>query len=110
MFQYQTSLQNKPPITPDMRALSGLVSPYDYPGVHSDVMRSKAGQVAADYNVAADRMNADYDLTQRNAQNAMVLQGLNTLASDKENRDRIQQSRLDMMRGLQRSIVGDLFS
>jgi hypothetical protein len=109
MYQYQTSLQNKPPITPEMRALSGLVSPYDYQGTHGDVMRMKAGQIGADYNVAADQMNANYDITQRNAQNAMVLQGLNTLAQDRENQDRIAQGRLGMMRGLQAGVVGDLF-
>lgn len=108
-YQYQTSLKNQPPVTPQMRALDGLVSPYQYPGTHDDVMKSRAGQIAADYNVAADRANTDYSLAQQQAENQLVLQGLGNLGQDQQNRQNVQQKRLDMMRGLQSSILGGMF-
>lgn len=109
MFQYQTSLKNQPPVTQQMRALDGLVSPYDYAGAHGDVMKARAGQVAADYNVAADKANTDYGLAQQQAENAMVLQGLGNLAQDQDNQRNVYQKRMDMMRGLQGSILGGMF-
>lgn len=109
MFQYNTSLQNKPPVTPQMRALDGLASPYQYPGAHGDVMASRAAQVAADYNVAGDKANTDYALAKQQAENALVLRGLNNLAQDQDNQRKVYQGRLDMMRGLQNNIMGGLF-
>lgn len=109
MFEYTTSLQNKPPITPQMRALDGLASPYGYPSTHGDIMRSRAGQIAADYNVAGDRANSDYSLARQQAENSLVLQGLGNLANDQENQRKVQQGRLDLMRGMQNSIMGGLF-
>lgn len=109
-FQYQTSLKNQPPVTPQMRALDGLVSPYQYPGAHSDVMKSRAGQIAADYNVASDRANTDYSLAQQQAENQLALQGLSNLAQDQENQRNAYQKRMDMMRGLQGSILGGMFN
>lgn len=108
-FQYNTSLQNKPPVTPQMRALEGLVSPYGYEGAHGDVMRSRAGQVAADYNVNADRANTDYALAKQQAENALVLQGLSSLSQDQENQRKVYQGRMDLMRGMQNNIMGGLF-
>jgi len=107
MYNYQSSLQNR---LPQMRPLDGLVSPYgQYPSTHSDAFASRAGQVAADYNVAGDKANTDYELDRQRAQNALVLQGLNTLSNDQQQQRQVQQNRLDMMRGLQNSIVGGLF-
>lgn len=108
-YQYQTSLKNQPPVTPRMRALDGLVSPYQYPGAHGDVMASRAKQIAADYNVNADRANTDYGLARQQAENSMALQGLGNLAQDQENMRNAQQKRLDMMRGFQGSILGGMF-
>ena len=108
-YQYQTSLKNQPPVTPQMRALDGLASPYEYPGAHGDVMRGRAAQVSADYNVDADKMNAGYDLAQQQAQNALVLQGLGNLSQDRENQRKVYQGRLDLMRGMQNNILGGIF-
>lgn len=108
-YQYQTSLKNQPPVTPQMRALDGLASPYQYPGAHNDVMKSRAGQIAADYNVSSDRANTDYSLAQQQAENQLALQGLNNLAQDQENQRNAYQKRMDMMRGLQSSILGGMF-
>ena len=92
-----------------MRALDGLASPYEYPGAHGDVMRSRVAQVSADYNVDADKMNAGYDLAQQQAQNALVLQGLGNLSQDRENQRKVYQGRLDLMRGMQNNILGGIF-
>jgi hypothetical protein len=109
MYRYNTSLRNSPPVTPQMRALDGLASPYEYPGAHGDVMRSRAAQVSADYNVDADKMNAGYDLSQQQAQNALVLQGLGNLSQDRDNQRKVYQGRLDLMRGMQNNILGGIF-
>jgi hypothetical protein len=109
MYTYKSSLNNKPPVTPQMRALEGLVSPYDYTSTHGDAFNSRAAKVSADYNVAGDQANTDYELERQRAQNALVLQGLGTLASDQQQQRQVQQSRLDAMRGLRNSIMGGLF-
>jgi hypothetical protein len=106
-MRYQSSLETRPP---QMRPLDGLVTPYgDYPSTHADAFRSRAGQIAADYNVAGDKANTDYELDRQRAENALVLQGLNTLADDEQRQRQVRDSRLDMMRGLQRSLIGGLF-
>lgn len=109
MYTYKSSLENRPPVTPQMRALDGLVSPYEYPSTHGDAFNSRAAKVSADYNVAGDQANTDYGLEQQRAQNALVLQGLGALASDQEQHRKVQQSRLDMMRGMRDSFLGGLF-
>jgi len=107
MYSYQSSLQSAPP---QYRPLDGLVSPYgEYPASHTDAFNSRAGQAAADYNVARDRGNTDYGLDFQLAQNALVLQGLNTLAGQREQQQDVRQSRLDLMRGLRNNIIGGLF-
>lgn len=112
-YQYETSLQNRPPIQLGTAALSGLVaSPYDlsYGSQHNDILRAKSAQNAANYAVDADKLNATYDLAQQQAQQGLVNQGLQVLAADKQQQDNLRQARMSAMQSFTNGVLGGLFS
>lgn len=109
MYKYNTSIQNQPPVTPAMRVLSQLASPYEYTSTHGDVMRARKAAEMADYNVEGDRLNADYDWAQQSAENAAISRGLQMMARDKEQRDSLRNSRMSSMQGMANSVLGGLF-
>lgn len=112
MFQYQTSIQNRPPLDFGQRALDGLRdSPYEaqYGSQHSDILRSRGAANAADYQVNADKINSQYDLAQQRAEQAAIAQGLQMMADDKKRQQDLENNRLSVMQGFANGILGGLF-
>lgn len=109
MYNYQTSLQNKPPITAQMRLLDGLTASTVYPSTHADIMRAKRASSIADYNVNADRINADYDWAQQSAENAAISRGLQMMTQEKERDDSLRNTRISSLQGMAGSLLGGLF-
>jgi hypothetical protein len=108
MYTYNTSLRDRPPVTPTMRdgVLSGLSG---YPGVNEDVLRSQGAAAQADYALNADKMNADYQLAQQRAVDSLTTQGLGLLANEQANRRSLDQKRMENMRSFTNSLLGGLF-
>lgn len=108
-FQYNTGLSNAPPVSPDFRAtaLAGLVpSMPGYGQNFEDNARKLGAANRAAFNIDASKANADYDLAQAAAQNALVSRGLEMLGEQRGQQRGLGLERMRMVTGL----LGGLFS
>lgn len=109
MLTYQSSLNNKPPVSDEYRAraLTGLRAPSPftaYTQTHGDVYRGLGAENAVDFDIAATKANTDYQMKQQDAQRQLALQGLQQMATAQQNEQDLTNNRLQMMYGT----VGDL--
>lgn len=104
-FNYQTNLQNSPPVSPQMRAdaLRGLTTsvPHgQYGSQYGDIMRSLGTENASSFGKASDMANLNYGMAQQEAERGLALQGLQYMNTDAERNRQLKNARLGNMRNL----------
>jgi hypothetical protein len=115
MLTYNSSLQNHLPYSPLQRnsALAALTvkSPYGkFGSTHQDILNAMGGRNAANFDVAATKANADYQLAQQEAQRQLALQGLQQMSNAQQNQNELTNTRLQNMYGVANNLLGGLFN
>lgn len=114
MLTYQNTF-NPPKAVDDTQraaALSGLrgKNPYAAYGQQGqDIMAAMGDQNAAQYNLAADRANADMEQKQVAAQRDFALQGLQQMSQARQNQADYANARSAMGYGLVSNLLSGLF-
>jgi hypothetical protein len=112
MLTYNTTLQNKPPAASPLRDMAAfaVAPPHSQFGSnYLDLAQSYGQRNAADYAVAADKANTDYQLKQQEAQRQLVLQGLQQMSQAQQNEQGLANQRLGNATGLMSSLLSGLF-
>lgn len=108
-YQYQTGIQNRPPQTDQLlQQMQQAQSPWAYNQNHQDVMAGLLQQRAVDMDRYAQQMQDSYAQQQQQASMQSALAGLEQLASDRQNRENLSNTRLQNMLGFQSQVLGNL--
>jgi hypothetical protein len=114
MLQYNTSLKNSPPLAAGDRqkALEGLKikSPWNYGSAHRDILNASNVANQAAYDVEATKVNADYEMKQKDAERRLVLAGLQQMNEAQQNQQQLANTRLGNMYGMVGNLLGGLFN
>ena len=115
MLTYNSSLQNRPPVSDQQRnaALAEIRqrSPYTQFGQnHQDVLGALTENAATVLDMEAYKTNTDYALKQQEAQRQLALAGLRQQAEAEQNQRDMATNRLQMMAGFANNLLGGLFS
>lgn len=112
MISYYTSTPNQPPVTDSQKAsaLSGLksVPMYGYGQNFADNYGKQAGSLAADYDIAASKANADYTLKSNASEQQAVLAGLQMMADERKRQQDLANQKIGTV-GSVASLLGGLY-
>ena len=107
MLKYNTTFNPRPPSAGPMR----MESPYSqYNQNHRDILSGLADSAAADYGVAASKASSEFDAKRREAQNQLVLQGLQQMAEAQQNSNTLANTRMQNVSGFASDLLRGLFS
>lgn len=111
--QYQSYFNQDLPADPTIAAHAAAAmrnSPWSaYGQSHGDVMRSQGDENAALYGLAAGKANYDFSLQRQQAQNQLVLNGLQQMQQQGQDQANLANSRLGMTAGIYNSLLSGLY-
>jgi hypothetical protein len=108
MLTYRTSFK---PDAPGSAPRPSSKSPYKaYGQNHQDVLDGLMGKSDADYAVAQSKLQSTNALAKQDAENKLVLQGLQQMSQARQNEMDLGTRRFSALTGMYGGILGGLFN
>jgi|694.fasta_scaffold04516_10 hypothetical protein len=101
MLTYNHTLPSQPPMALQMPTDSPFTK---FGSTHGDMLAAQLGRAQADYDVNAARSANDYAQRFMDAENQLVLQGLNNMGQAQQNDNSLFNQRLGNMTGILASL------